>query len=68
MSTQVQLDVFVVSSISVLMLMSSLIFVIGRAHSVSTGRFRLLQFFYVEVTVESIFRLWPGPLGFNWQF
>ena len=58
--------VFVSSSISVLRLLSSLFSVFGRAHSGLTGSFRLLQNFSADVTVESIFRHWSGPLGFNW--
>ena len=60
--TQVQLALFVLSSILVLMLLSRLFFVIGRAYSVSTGSFRLLQYFYVGVTVESIY-LHSGSTG-----
>ena len=50
------------------MLLSSLFSVIGWALSGSTGSFRLLQFFSVDVTVESIFRHWSGPLGISWLF
>ena len=66
--TWVQRAVSVCSSISALMLLSSLFSVIGRALSGSTGSFRLLQFFSVDVTVDSIFRHWSGPLGISWLF
>ena len=66
--TRYQLVVFVCSSISVLMLLSSLYSVNGGAHSVSTGCLRLFQYFSVGVTVESIFRHWSGTLGFKWLF
>ena len=74
-STWFQLAVFVWSSISDSMLLSSQFPVIVgpvsrhcRAHSGSTGCSRLLQYFIVDVTVESIFRHWSGQFGFNWQF
>ena len=64
--TWVQVVFFVYASISVLIEHSSFFSVIGRAISESTGCFRLLQCFSVDLTVETIFRHWWGPLGINW--
>ena len=66
--TPVQLVVFVCYSISLLLLLSNLFSVIGRAHSDSTGCFRLLQYVSVGLTVKSIFHHWSGPLRINWMF
>ena len=61
--TQFKLAVIDCSSISVLMLLSSVFSVIGRAHSGSTGGCPLRQNFSVDVTVESIFRHRSGSTG-----
>ena len=66
--TRYQLVVFVCFSISVLMLLSSLLFIISRAHSGSPDSFHLLQYISIDVSVESVFRPWSGPLGFNRLF
>ena len=59
------MGVFVCSSLTMLLLLSSLFFVIGRAHSGSTGCFSFLQYFNVDVTVETIFSSLVGSTWFQ---